>query len=429
MNHPSPELSAFSFSLRHLKVFDSVARLHGFMRASHACHLSQPSVSQIIAMLEKQLGVALVERRASGSYLNEYGMIFHRRVERLFVQIEAALVQLGVPHGKAAIPQVASRITRSHLRSLISIVENRSVAWSARSLGMAQLSLQRVARNLERTLRTPLFMQTASGIMATPAAADFARKLKLAVKEVQWGIDEIEAKRGNSGGEVVIGAMLMAGSVVLASVLTEFAAANPTANIRVLNGNAEDMLGYLRAGDVDFVIGLLREPTPDGLIAEALAETPYVIAARHGHPLADGGGITLDDLADYDWVIGTPGAHRRARFEQLFAGQRKPPARIATCSMPTVRLLLAQGNRLTLLTSQELMFEDDVLTALPYGPIGRAPSIGLTMRRDWLPTQLQSSCLDLIQKRITGSLLMDREITSKLKGMGLQMLEHPATAS
>jgi hypothetical protein len=51
------------------------------------------------------------------------------------------------------------------------------------------------------------------------------------------------------------------------------------------------------------------------------------------------------------------------------------------------------------------------------------------MRRDWLPTQLQSSCLDLIQKRITGSLLMDREITSKLKGMGLQMLEHPATAS
>src|SRR5487761_2234596 len=87
----------FSASIRHLKVFESVAHLQGFQRASEECHLSQPAVTQAIAKLEEQLGVPLLVRRASGSQLNKYGVIFHRRVHRLFSQIERALAELGVP--------------------------------------------------------------------------------------------------------------------------------------------------------------------------------------------------------------------------------------------------------------------------------------------------------------------------------------------
>ena len=53
--NPQP---AFSASIRHLKVFESVAQLHGVRKASEEFHLSQPAVTQAIAKLEKQLGVA-----------------------------------------------------------------------------------------------------------------------------------------------------------------------------------------------------------------------------------------------------------------------------------------------------------------------------------------------------------------------------------
>ena len=33
------------------------------------------------------------------------------------------------------------------------------------------------------------------------------------------------------------------------------------------------------------------------------------------------------------------------------------------------------------------------------------PSIGLTMRENWLPTQLQANFIELIQRRVEGSLL------------------------
>jgi LysR family transcriptional regulator, regulator for genes of the gallate degradation pathway len=416
MTDSSSQRRALSTSIRHLKVFDSVAHLHGVRRASDECHISQPAVTQAIAKLEEQLGVTLLERRASGSYLNEFGIIFHRRTRRLFEQFEQALMELGVPSVPIPIPQLAARISRSHIRSLIAIVENGSFAQAARALGVSQTSLQRAARDLERTLRTPLYAQTASGIVASPAAAECARKIKLALREIECGIDEVEAARGNVGGEIVIGAMLLAGSEMIATVIDEFVTAYPNANVRMSNGNAEDMLRYLRTGDVDVVIGLVRQSASDGLVHQKLAETPYVVVGRNGHPLLDKSAVTLDDLADYDWIVGTPGATRRIHFDKLFEGRRRPQARIATCSLPTVKLLLTQSNRLTLLTSYELLVHgDEALAAVPFGPMTPVPSLGLTMREGWLPTRLQSDFIDLINKRIVGSLMPEKTLKRTLE--------------
>jgi len=395
------ERLALSTSLRHLKVFDSVAHLNGLRRASDECHISQPAVSQSISKLETQLGVALFERRTSGSYLNQFGVIFHRRSRRLFEQFERALVELGAPSGRIPVLQLAARISKSQIRSLIAIVENGSFTQAARAVDVSHTSLQRAARDLERTLRVPLYAQAASGIMATPAAAVFARKMKLALREIEYGFDEVQAARGNAGGSIDIGAMLLAGSEAIASVIDEFARTYPNAHVRMLNGNASDMFGCLRAGDVDMVIGLLREKASEGLAHRALVGTPYVIVGRHGHPLAGKASVTLDDLANYDWIVGTPGAIRRIHFDKLFDGRRAPRARIATCSLPTMRLLTAQSNRLTLLTSYELSaYEGDSLTAIPYGPILPIPWMGLTMREGWLPTRLQSEFIELIQKHV-----------------------------
>jgi DNA-binding transcriptional LysR family regulator len=205
--------------------------------------------------------------------------------------------------------------------------------------------------------------------------------------------------------------MLLAGSEMIATVIDEFVAAYPNAYVRMSNGNAEDMLRYLRTGDVDVVIGLLRQNASDGFVQQILADTPYVVVAREDHPLVNKANVTLEDLADYDWIVGTPGATRRTHFDKLFEGRRRPQARIATCSLPTVRLLLAQSDRLTLLTSYELLvYGDDALRAVPFGPMTPVPSLGLTMREGWLPTKLQSDFIDLVNKRIVGSLMPEKAL-------------------
>jgi hypothetical protein len=61
------------------------------------------------------------------------------------------------------------------------------------------------------------------------------------------------------------------------------------------------------------------------------------------------------------------------------------------------RILLADSDSLTLLSMQELNHEGEFLDALPFGPAACAPSVGVTIREDWLPTQIQMSFLELIK--------------------------------
>jgi DNA-binding transcriptional LysR family regulator len=405
-------------SLRQLKVFESVARLRGVLRAARECHLSQPAVTQAIASLERQLGTTLLDRRANGSHLNEAGIILQRRVQRLLERVEAALIQVGVPSGSLSIANVACRVTRPQIKALIAIAETGSFASAAKRLGVSHSSLQRTARDLERTLHAPLYLQGATGVLPNPCAIELARRMKLAWRELQSGIEEISEARGQPAGEIVIGAMLMAGNSVLAAALDEFATRYPLGHVRVQNGNAQDLLKSLQNGELDMVVGLLRQPATEDLAQWALGSTPFVVAARPGHPLFRQSEISLADIARCEWVIGTPGATRRSHFERLFAGLQRPQARIETCSLPMIHQLLMYSDRLTLLTTFEMSCDEGLLAALPFGPVEPAPTIGLTMRRDWLPTALQASFLKLFGERHVGGAVSQPMVELPLESLG-----------
>lgn len=391
---------AEALSFRQLSLFESVGRCGSLRKASEACRLSQPAVTQAIMRLEELVGVGLIERRASGSYLNEAGTILYRRTARLLSSIESALLDLGVPGGAATAALIARRISRSQARSIVAIADAGSFAAAARSLGVSQTSLQRAARDLEGHVRKPLYHRTAAGMVVGPQGSEFGRKLKLAVQEIEWAIKEIHAAHGLSASQISIGALPFGGSVLLASVLDAFVCANDGADVKIFNEGASQMLRRLRTGEVDFVIGLVQETLADDLANEAFGATPYSIVLRRGHPLLAQGRVTLDDLLRHEWVIGVEGSSRRDCFERLFAGSPGPEASIATCVLPVIRHLLEGSDRLTLMTSYELMHEEGDLVSLPFGPIEPVPSIGITMRADWLPTQLHLDFIALLRTKV-----------------------------
>jgi DNA-binding transcriptional LysR family regulator len=69
--------------LRHLRYFLMVARLQNFTQAAQALHIAQPSLSQQIRLLEKELGVTLFARTYHAVHLTEAGMTFHSYAERM----------------------------------------------------------------------------------------------------------------------------------------------------------------------------------------------------------------------------------------------------------------------------------------------------------------------------------------------------------
>ena len=189
-------------SFRRLLVFETVARTENVSRAAAGIHVSKPAVTQAIAGLERDIGAPLFRRRNTGCYLTEPGEILQRRTARLFAQLDQALSELGlgIPRGASNHRSVERKLSQPQVRALLAIAENGSFAAAARALAISEASVTRAARELERVLRRPLFHRTANGVTATRSAAELARRVRLAVQELERAGEEIEASQGRNRG-------------------------------------------------------------------------------------------------------------------------------------------------------------------------------------------------------------------------------------
>jgi DNA-binding transcriptional LysR family regulator len=77
-------------SLRQFEVFLAVARAKSFRRAADGLHLSQPSLSQHVAELERELGVKMFDRLRRTVELTEAGRVLEDHLQRLFATLDSA---------------------------------------------------------------------------------------------------------------------------------------------------------------------------------------------------------------------------------------------------------------------------------------------------------------------------------------------------
>lgn len=389
-------------SLTQLRSFAEVARLASISRASDELRRSQSAVTQSIQRLEEDLGVTLFTRTSSGSYLTDAGQILFDRAEKCFSRITVAVSELlDKAADDARVAIIARRITRAQIVALTTVNEHGSFAQAARYVRTSVTSLQRSARSLETQLGRELFVNTAQGIKMNKAGAKLSAQLLLAVRELDWAAEEIKSQQGVLRGQILVGSLLLAGNPFIAVGLDRFISAHPEAQFKLLHGSYDELLAKLRAGSIDFLVGLLKNPPPvNDVTEEALASDPYTIVVRRAHPLAAKLRISLDDLRSYEWIAPRPTAQRRRTFENLFAKGALPPHNVETHSLLTIIVLLDGGDRISLLTRSELALDQRLgnqLAPLNYEVDERPAVIGVTTRKDWEPTQLQRMFLDFLR--------------------------------
>jgi LysR family hydrogen peroxide-inducible transcriptional activator len=80
--------------LQQLRYVTAVAEVGNFTRASERCNVSQPSLSQQIMNLEKELGHKLFHRLGRRAVLTEAGTIFLDRAQRILFEVESATKEM-----------------------------------------------------------------------------------------------------------------------------------------------------------------------------------------------------------------------------------------------------------------------------------------------------------------------------------------------
>lgn len=79
---------------KELKCFASVVENNSFSRAAKQLDLSQPTVSNHIANLERKLGICLVVRTTKKAYASDAGKVYYRYIKDIFRLRQNAIEQI-----------------------------------------------------------------------------------------------------------------------------------------------------------------------------------------------------------------------------------------------------------------------------------------------------------------------------------------------
>ncbi|WP_020617990.1 LysR family transcriptional regulator [Paenibacillus daejeonensis] len=97
--------------------FKVLGETEHFGRASQILHIEQPSLSQSIKRLEKELGVALFEKRGRNVTLTEHGRAYHQQISKAFEAIDSATLEL---YRNAKLETITISSVHSHPKSRFS---------------------------------------------------------------------------------------------------------------------------------------------------------------------------------------------------------------------------------------------------------------------------------------------------------------------
>ncbi len=394
-------------NLRHLHAFHEVARLGSVSAAARSVHLTQPAVTQAIAQIESHFCARLFTRSSTGMQMNAAGELCAERIGRALSALREGIVELcgTTTRDPRNLGRFAQRRRMAQLRALTALAQHRSFTLAAHASHMAQPTIHRAARDLERLLEVPLFEKTSHGIVPTSSAEYLARRAGVAFAELEQARAEVAALNGIEHGRTVVGACPMAQHpFLIPEAFIEFMLKCPDHGISILNGTYEHLVAALRIGETDFLIGPLRNSNlPSDVVEQHLFDDPLMIIVRADHPLARSKRLSAADLSRYPWIAPRKGAPLRSDFDALFplAGVPAPERPIECNSLSSARAFLLASNRMMLVSPHH--FRDELkagtlaVMAHPVGPVVRP--MGLIMRRDWRPTATQAALLDVIRKR------------------------------
>jgi len=394
----------FELNLRHLRALSAVVQCGSFSRAAEAVGLSQPALTQGLGKLERQLALALFDRRPEGAAPTAAGTALAERAERAFAYLSVAARPA---RGARGFTRPEWLMTATQLDAFLHFCDAQSFVGAADASGTSQPAIHRAVRDLEQICANSLVERRGRGVALTSAGRTMARGVRLAAREISAGIAEARGDRADVG-RIAIGAMPLCRALLLPHALAAFLRESPDTVTEVIEGSWRELVEPLLDGVIDLAIGALREEAPAGLQQTPLFTDRLAIYGRAGHPLG-GREVTLDQLAGERWIVGPVGTPLRRHWEQLFAGRALPPVPVECGSVMVIRGMLTQSDLLTLLSPDQVALEVEAGVLVRIGPelTHAVRTIGITTRFNWRPTERQRRLLALLHSAAAETRLLE----------------------
>jgi len=189
-----------------------------------------------------------------------------------------------------------------HLRYFVAVAEERSFVRAAGRLRIAQPSLSRQIRDLERELGVKLFDRLPRGTRLTRPGQLFLEDARRTLDSAARAIDAVRQTDASGALTLATGELYVYTNELLA-LLAAFKQAAPQTAVRVVRVVEAEQRAALRDGRIDAAAMFVPTWPVPGLDALRLVDATITgVLLPAAHPLAAQAKVALRDLTDLTWL-------------------------------------------------------------------------------------------------------------------------------
>lgn len=195
------------------------------------------------------------------------------------------------------------RYTLRQLEYFIAAGETGSVTLASERAHISQPSISTAISHLERELGVQLFIRHhAQGLSLTPVGRDMLREAKLLISQAE-NLYSVACDAGDEvRGRLSLGCMVTLAPMLAPELSQSFAAAFPSATVRNVEGDQEQMFGGLRRSEIDAAITYDLQMAGDIAFVPLVSLPPHVLLSRT-HKFSRRSALVLQDLASEPLIL------------------------------------------------------------------------------------------------------------------------------
>jgi DNA-binding transcriptional LysR family regulator len=280
------------------------------------------------------------------------------------------------------------------LSYVLAVAEERHFTRAAATLHLAQPSLSRQIRLLERELGVLLFNRgPGQGLVTLTAEGEallpFIRRV---LSDVEATTDEARALAGMTRGRLSIGATPSLITRVLAPALVDFNGSHPGIELLVVEAGSRQLVHQLASGEVDLALVVLPINDP-GVTTRPLFHDPLVLAVAPDHRLAGRDRVRVSDLEGLPLVMFREGYDLRAVTLAACRDAGVEPRLVSQGGeMDGVLAFVAAGLGAAVVPAIAMPAQSS-LVAIPFTRPGLSRTVALAHRHDRpMPRPAQALC-------------------------------------
>ena len=240
--------------------------------------------------------------------------------------------------------------------AFVKTVEKGSFTKAAEALHYAQSSVSKMVADLENEWGMTLLERSKSGVCLTSAGEQLLPFLRRTLREYGELEAQIARMSGLEIGVVRIGTFSSAAIHWLPNILSALQRDYPGVECEMLLGDYAEVERWIDEGRVD--CGFLRLPAAAGLDAIPLKRDEYKVVLPVGHPLAEKGAISVEDLEGQPFLLLEHGGKTEVS-DLLSRYHAKPDIRFTTWEDFAIMAMVEKGMGVSILP-------DLILKRIPY---------------------------------------------------------------